>query len=143
MFRFDLMEWYSGTGVGELIVPKEREESDGLLSSESWMQWGMNAPESLWLLEKYFVTEAKPVGELKFMGKSFSHEVDTDAFTQERDQSSSSSVCEDSSEAFARRTMLPRDWPDHQLDDLEGIDEMDDIFLYESNFWMMLLYYCV
>jgi hypothetical protein len=41
------MDWYFGSGIDDLLVPKYQELSDRLPSSpDSWSKWGIREPES-------------------------------------------------------------------------------------------------
>jgi hypothetical protein len=41
------MDWYFGSGIDDLVVPKYQELSDRLPSSpDSWSKWGIREPES-------------------------------------------------------------------------------------------------
>lgn len=129
------MDWYFGSGINELVVPKYQELSDRLPSPDSWSKWGIGAFRSP---NKCFVMDSNlKEQELDLDANSLCNEVELDAF-HDKDQSSGSSICEGLSEKYFQRRSPSDDRPDSKLDDLAGFEQMNDIFLYKRNFWNLL-----
>ncbi|KAF5742464.1 hypothetical protein HS088_TW09G00513 [Tripterygium wilfordii] len=125
------MDCYFRIAIDDYVVPKDQEISDVLPSSHSWLNWGISAPESYGLTNKCFLMDASlsrremnPTGEILCDGDLM------DASIHGKEQSSSFSLCEGSVDDIFNLTTTSHDWSDCQLDDLVGIDAMDDIFLY-------------
>ncbi|KAG6628373.1 protein LNK3 [Carya illinoinensis] len=120
------MDWYFGSGINELVVPKYQELSDRLPSPDSWSKWGIGAFRSP---NKCFVMDSNlKEQELDLDANSLCNEVELDAF-HDKDQSSGSSICEGLSEKYFQRRSPSDDRPDSKLDDLAGFEQMNDIFL--------------
>lgn len=133
--RSYLMDWYFGSGIDDLVVPKYQELSDRLPSPDSWSKWGINESESFRSPNKCYIMDAKLAQQqLNRYGKSMCNEVELDAF-HDKDHSCSSSICEGFSEESLHQRALSRDWPDCQLNGLAGFEQMNDIYLYKRNFW--------
>ncbi|XP_061960178.1 protein LNK3 [Populus nigra] len=122
------MEWYSGSGIDDFVVPEDREVYDRLPSPESWSKWCADASESHEFSNKRFLMDSKLTGEeLKFNGEILSKEVES--FYNGKDQSSGSSISGRLSEESLPQTALSCDQPDYQLDDLSEIEQLDEFFL--------------
>ncbi|KAL9407143.1 hypothetical protein Peur_004115 [Populus x canadensis] len=122
------MEWYSGSGIDDFVVPEDREVYDRLPSPESWSKWCADASESHEFSNKRFLMDSKLTGEeLKFNGEILSKEVEI--FYNGKDQSSGSSISGRLSEESLPQTALSCDQPDYQLDDLSEIEQLDEFFL--------------
>lgn len=134
--RSYLMDWYFGSGIDDLVVPKyDQEVSDRLPSPDSWSKWGIRESESFRSPDKCFIMDANLAQQqLNHYGKSMCNEVEMDAF-HDKDHSCSSSICEGFSEESFHQRALSRDWPACQLNDLAGFEQMNDVFLYKYNFW--------
>ncbi|XP_062174279.1 protein LNK3 isoform X1 [Alnus glutinosa] len=123
------MDWYFGSGIDDLVVPKYQELSDRLPSPDSWSKWGIREPESFRSPNKCFIMDANLAQQqLNHYGKSMRNEVELDAF-HDKDHSCSSSICEGFSEESFQQRALSRGWPACQLNDLAGFEQMNDIFL--------------
>jgi hypothetical protein len=130
------MDWYFGSGIDELVVPKDQELSDRLPSPDSWSKWGTSASESFRSPYKCFVMDGNfTQQELNLNGESLCNGVELDTSMRDKDQSSGSSVCEGLSEECFHWRTLSRDRPDCHLNDLAGFEQMNDIFLYKRNLW--------
>lgn len=129
------MDWYFGSGIDELVVPKYQEVSDRLPSPDSWSKWGISESESFRSPNKCFFMDANLAQQqLNHNGKRMCNEIELDDF-HDKDHSCSSSICEGLSEESFHQRALSRDRPDCQLNDLAGFKKMNDIFMYECNFW--------
>ena len=122
------MDWYSGSGIDDLIVPKDGGLSDRLPSPDSWSKWGIGATESFpphnkcgSAYHQNFYTED--------CFRSLYDDVEMEDFVLDKCQSSTSSACGGSSDDSVQRTILSNNQPDYQLE-LGGSRQMDDIFLY-------------
>ncbi|GMN55563.1 hypothetical protein TIFTF001_024677 [Ficus carica] len=153
------MDWYSGSGVDDLIVPKDGGLSDRLPSPDSWSKWGIGVTESFpphnkcgSAYHQNFYTEN--------CFRSLYDEVEMEDFVLDKCQSSTSSACGGSPDDSVQRTILSNNQPDYQLE-LGGSRQMDDIFfnigdvveiellccfsigygpfLYATSFWSSLL----
>lgn len=130
------MDWYFGSGTDDLVVPKDRGLSDRLPSPDSWSTWGICAPESFPSPNKCTDFDHKFTREdSRFNGIGFCDQVEMEDSSHDKYQSSSSSVSGGLSDESHQRTIFSCNRPDYQLDDLAGLDQMDDIFLYKRNFW--------
>ncbi|KAJ0045650.1 hypothetical protein Pint_05617 [Pistacia integerrima] len=124
------MEWYPGTAMDDLVVPKDQDLSDTLPSSpEIWSKWGTYSPESSLSPNNFFNNDMN-VTEEEFNFNGFCNEVEMDVSVQDKDHYSGSSVCGGSLEESLQRTSLSCSRPDYELDPLAGIEQLDDIFLY-------------
>jgi hypothetical protein len=133
--RSYLMDWYFGSGIDELVVPKYQELSDRLPSPDSWSKWGISESESFRSSNKRFFMDANLAQQqLNHNGKRTHNEVEYDAF-HDKEHSCGSSICEGFSEESFHQRAVSRDRPDCQLNDLAGFEQMNDIFLYKRNFW--------
>lgn len=130
------MDWYFGSGTDDLVVPRDQGLSDRLPSPDSWSTWGIGAPESFPSPNKFIVFDPKFTREVSsFNGVSLCDQMEMEDSTHDKYQSSSSSVCGGLSDESCRRTILSSNRPDYQLEDVAGLEQMDDIFLYKRNFW--------
>ena len=68
--------------------------------------------------------------EVNFSGKGLLDEGEMGTSANDRDLSSSSSVCEGLSEDSLQKTSRYYNRTYNQLEDLAGLQQMDDIFLY-------------
>lgn len=127
------MDWYYGSGIDDLVVPNGG--SDRLPSPDSWSKWGISASECFQSPNKYFSIYPQFNKELNFSGKGLFDEVEMETSVNDRDLSSSSSVCEGLSDDSLQKTSLSYNRAYNQLEDLAGLQQMDDIFLYKPNFW--------
>lgn len=124
------MECYPGSGMDDLVVPKDHDLSDRLPSSpEIWSKWGAYSPGSSLFPNKFFNTDMD-VTEEEFNFNGFCNEVEMDIAVQDKDHYSGSSVCGGSLEESLQRTSLSCSRTDDELDPLAGIEQLDDIFLY-------------
>lgn len=128
LYSLGVMDWYSGSGIDDLIVPKDGGLSDRLPSPDSWSKWGIGATESFPPHNKCgssyhqnFYTED--------CFRSLYDDVEMEDFVLDKCQSSTSSACGGSSDDSVLRTILSNNQPDYQLE-LGGSRQMDDIFLY-------------
>ncbi|CAK7336470.1 unnamed protein product [Dovyalis caffra] len=118
------MEWYSGSGIDDFVVPKDQELYDRLPSPESWSKWCTSASES----QEFSKMDSKMTeGDLKFNGEILRNEVES--FYNGKNQSRGSCTSGGLSEESLPQTALSRDQPDYQLDDLAEIEQLDEIFL--------------
>ncbi|KAE8038440.1 hypothetical protein FH972_010951 [Carpinus fangiana] len=122
------MDWYFGSGIDELVVPKYQELSDRLPSPDSWSKWGISESESFRSTNKRFFMDANLAQQLNHNGKRMHNEVEYDAF-HDKEHSCGSSTCEGFSEESFHQRAVSRDRPDCQLNDLAGFEQMNDIFL--------------
>ncbi|KAK9912589.1 hypothetical protein M0R45_036447 [Rubus argutus] len=121
------MEWYFGSGIDDLVVPNGG--SDRLPSPDSWSKWGISASECFQSPNKCFSIYPQFNKELNFSGKGLFDEVEMGTSVNDRDLSSSSSVCEGLSDDSLQKTSLSYNRTYNQLEDLAGLQQMDDIFL--------------
>ncbi|KDP40564.1 hypothetical protein JCGZ_24563 [Jatropha curcas] len=118
------MDWYVGSSIEELVVPKDQEPSDRFLLSESWPNWGTSDSESFDFPSKSFDIDSKLTREkLDPNGDFFSNEVEGESCIHDKDRCSSS-IDGGTSEESLYRTAVSCD----QLDSLSGFEQMDDIF---------------
>ncbi|CAN6567080.1 unnamed protein product [Malus baccata var. baccata] len=122
------MDLYYGTGVDDFVVPNDG-QSDRLPSPDSWSRWGISPSECFQSTNKCFSMYPQFNRELNFSGNSLSGEAVMETSVNEKDLSSSSSACEGLSEASLQQTSLSYNRACNQLEDLAGLDQMDDIFL--------------
>ena len=128
------MEWYSGSGIDDFVVPEDQEVYDRLPSPKSWSKWCRDASESHEFSNNHFLMDSKSTEEeVKFNGEILSNEVGS--FYNGKDQSNGSSISGRLSEKSLPQTALSCDQLDYQLDDLSEIEQLDDFFLYKRNFW--------
>lgn len=128
------MEWYSEDCIDDFEVPKDQEVYDRLPSPESWSKWCTDASESHEFSNQSLPMDSKLTEEdLKFNGEILSNEVES--FYNGEDQSSGSRTSRGFSEDSFPQNALSCDQSDYQLDDLAGIEQLDEIFLYKRNFW--------
>ncbi|KAF9688808.1 hypothetical protein SADUNF_Sadunf01G0026600 [Salix dunnii] len=122
------MEWYSGSGIDDFVVPEDQEVYDRLPSPKSWSKWCRDASESHEFSNNRFLMDSKSTEEeVKFNGEILSNEVGS--FYNGKDQSSGSSISGRLSEKSLPQTALSCDQPDYQLDDLSEIEQLDEFFL--------------
>lgn len=130
------MDWYYGSGINDILVPKDEDVWDRLPSPDSWSKWGISAPGCVNSPERFSVMGTNPREvEFNFNDESFNNEIELESSLHEKDQSSSSSVCGGLLEQSFQQTALSCDQPNYQLQDLSRFEHMDDIFLYKRNFW--------
>ncbi|KAJ6326083.1 hypothetical protein OIU78_013223 [Salix suchowensis] len=127
------MEWYSENCIDDFEVPKDQEVCDRLPSPESWSKWCTDASESHEFSNQSLPMDSKLTEELKFNGEVLSNEVES--FYNGEDQSSGSRTSRGFSDNSFPQTALSCDQSEYQLDDLAGIEQLDEIFLYKRNFW--------
>ncbi|XP_011020440.1 PREDICTED: uncharacterized protein LOC105122828 [Populus euphratica] len=121
------MEWYSEDCVDDFEVPKDQEVYDRLPSPESWSKWCTDASESHEFSNQSLPMDSKLTDEeLKFNGEILSNEVES--FYNGEDQSSGSRTSRGFSEDSFPQNALSCDQSDYQLDDLAGIEQLDEIF---------------
>ncbi|XP_061997077.1 protein LNK3-like isoform X1 [Rosa rugosa] len=121
------MDWYFGNGIDDLVVPNDG-GSDRLPSPDSWSKWGISASECF--PNKCFSMYSQFNKELNISsGKGLFDEGEMGTSANDRDLSSSSSVCEGLSEDSLQKTSLSYNRAYNQLEDLAGLQQMDDIFL--------------
>ncbi|KAA8537349.1 hypothetical protein F0562_026964 [Nyssa sinensis] len=116
------MDCYFGSDVDDLVFPKDQEPLDRLMSMDSWSYLGITGPEYLAFLNKF------PVKGTNSTAEGFNLKANMDGSAHGGLHISNSSNRGGSLESSLQQT-LPHDQPDYQLDDIEGIDQMDDIFL--------------
>lgn len=112
------MEWYSGSNMEDLAVPRDEEMFDDLPSPDSWSSWGkivgnFNSPKKLNVLG---------VEEFLLNDTLFSSDVDRVSAQSSR-------------QGFRPKRAYHHEHSDAQLNDLSIIDEADDIFLYKLTLW--------
>ncbi|XP_052733873.1 protein LNK3 isoform X4 [Vigna angularis] len=125
------MDWYYGCENGEYFLPKDQEDLLERYSSPGcWSEWGIKAPECLNSTEEYLTknTEETEV-EFNFIDKSFKDEIEFDPYLQDKDQSSSSSVCGGLSEQFQHTALSCDRQSKYELQDLSTFEHVDDFFL--------------
>ncbi|KAH8512585.1 hypothetical protein H0E87_006025 [Populus deltoides] len=121
------MEWYSEDCIDDFEVPKDQEVYDRLPSPESWSKWCTDASESHEFSNQSLPMDSKLTEEeLKFNGEILSNEVES--FYNGEDQSSGSRTSRGFSEDSFPQNALSCDQSDYQLDDLAGIEQLDEIF---------------
>ncbi|KAJ6392930.1 hypothetical protein OIU77_022414, partial [Salix suchowensis] len=70
------MEWYSGSGIDDFVVPEDQEVYDRLPSPKSWSKWCRDASESHEFSNDRFLMDSKSTEEeVKFNGEILSNEV--------------------------------------------------------------------
>uniref|UniRef100_A0A6N2MI46 Protein LNK3 n=1 Tax=Salix viminalis TaxID=40686 RepID=A0A6N2MI46_SALVM len=122
------MEWYSGSGIDDFVVPEDQEVYDRLPSPKSWSKWCRDASESHEFSNNRFLMDSKSTEEeVKFNGEIMSNEVGS--LYNGKDQSSGSSISGRLSEKSLPQTALSCDQLDYQLDDLSEIEQLDEFFL--------------
>ena len=134
------MDWYYGSGINDFLVSKDQNMSDRLPSPDSWSNWGISASGAFNSPRKFSVMDVNPTEvEFNFNDESFNNEIELEleleSCLQEKDPSSSSSVCGGLPEQSFQRAALSCDQPNYQLQDLSKSEQMDDIFLYNHNLW--------
>ncbi|XP_050385608.1 protein LNK3 [Argentina anserina] len=122
------MDWYLGNGMDDLVVPNDG-GSDRLPSPDSWSKWGISASEGFQSSNKCFSMYPQFSKELNFSGKGFFDEGEMGTSADDKDLSSSSSVCEGLSEDSLQKTSLSYNRAYNQFEDLAGLQQMDDIFM--------------
>ncbi|KAJ6414491.1 hypothetical protein OIU84_003484 [Salix udensis] len=120
------MEWYSENCIDDFEVPKDQEVCDRLPSPESWSKWCTDASESHEFSNQSLPMDSKLTEELKFNGEVLSNEVES--FYNGEDQSSGSRTSRGFSDNSFPQTALSCDQSEYQLDDLAGIEQLDEIF---------------
>ncbi|KAI5595999.1 hypothetical protein BDE02_03G177800 [Populus trichocarpa] len=121
------MEWYSDDCIDDFEVPKDQEVYDRLPSPESWSKWCTDASESHEFSNQSLPMDSKLTEEeLKFNGEILNNEVES--FYNGEDQSSGSRTSRGFSEDSFPQNALSCDQSDYQLDDLAGIEQLDEIF---------------
>lgn len=113
------MDWYFGSGIDDLVVPKEQDLSDRFPSPESWVRWGMSTPGNMGSLNKCSVMNTDSAQEeLDLSGRGLYNEAEMDSSVNAKSQSSSSSACGGSSDESLNVTPPSHHHQDYQLDDL-------------------------
>uniref|UniRef100_A0A5B6YKC3 Protein LNK3 n=1 Tax=Davidia involucrata TaxID=16924 RepID=A0A5B6YKC3_DAVIN len=115
------MEWYFGSDVEDLVVPKDQDPSDKLLSMDSWSQLGITGAEC------FAFSNKRPVKGKNSTEEGFNFKVNMDVSAHSGLHSSNSSICGGSLEEGYLQQTFPHEYD--QLDDQDGIDQMNDIFL--------------
>ncbi|KAJ9190534.1 hypothetical protein P3X46_001722 [Hevea brasiliensis] len=128
------MDWYFGSIIEDLVVPKDEEISDRFPSPENWSKWGINESETFGFPNKGFVIYSKlNQEELNFNCEILSNnEVEMESSAHDDKDQSSSSIGGgiSSEESIHHQTALSCDQQlDYQLDGLAGFQQMDDLFL--------------
>ncbi|KAK7405551.1 hypothetical protein VNO78_06966 [Psophocarpus tetragonolobus] len=126
------MDWYYGCKNNDFLVPKDQEDLlERHHSPDSWSEWGINAPETFNSPQECLFMNTNEVVEFNFIDESFNNEIEFDPCLYNKDQSSSSSVCEGLSEQSFQQTKAPScdHQPNYQLQDLSTFGHMDDFFL--------------
>lgn len=125
------MEWYCGSGVDDLVVPRDQDPLDRLPSPNSWSLWGVAARGSFESTNKYFITQASSgEEEPDFRGKGLYEEVDMDYSAHEAEQSSDSNLCQGFHNGSLHQATSSWESPDYELSDLARNNQADDIFMY-------------
>ncbi|XP_027909392.1 protein LNK3-like isoform X2 [Vigna unguiculata] len=126
------MDWYYGCENSEFVLPKDQEDLLERYSSPGrWSEWGIKAPECFNSTQEEYLsknTDATEV-EFNFIDKSFEDEIEFDPYLQDKDQSSSSSVCGGLSEQFQQTGLSCDHQSKYELQDLSTFEHVDDIFL--------------
>ncbi|PON98736.1 hypothetical protein TorRG33x02_053510 [Trema orientale] len=123
------MEWCFGSGVDDLIVPKDGGLSDRLPSPDSWSKWGIGAFESVPSRYKDGDFDQKYTAEeYNFNETSLYDEVEMEDSVYDKYQSSTSSACEGLSYETFQRNEASSNRSNYQLA-LAGSGQIDDIFL--------------
>ncbi|KAF5733650.1 hypothetical protein HS088_TW16G00090 [Tripterygium wilfordii] len=124
------MDCYFRSVIDDFVVPKNEEMSDRLPSPRSWLNWGISAPESCGEAKKWFLMNPSfSQREMSPNGEIFFDDDMVDSSIRGKEQSSGFSLCEGSVDDIFNQTTTSHDQPDCQLDDLVGIEAMDDIYL--------------
>ncbi|OAY53349.1 protein LNK3 [Manihot esculenta] len=126
------MDWYFGSNIQELVVPKDQEISDGFPSPESWLKWGINESETFGFPTKAFVIHSKLAQEEEINFNFTNNDVELESCIHDNKDQSSSSIGGggSSEESLHHQTALFCDQQlDYQLDGLAGFQQMDDLFL--------------
>lgn len=115
------MEWYLGSEVDDLVVPRNQESLERISLPDSWSQWGITA---------FGAGSDHPKKNLfrGHDGKSYTGAINLNNSDQEREDhaNNSSTMCQ----GLYNGSIL---WPHDE--EQARIDRMDDIFLYKLNFW--------
>ncbi|ESW05676.1 hypothetical protein PHAVU_011G200200 [Phaseolus vulgaris] len=128
------MDWYYGCENSEFLAPKDLENLlERYPSPGCWSEWGIEAPESFNSPQEYLTKDTDETEvEFNFFDKSFKDEIEFDPYLQDKDQSSSSSVCGGLSEQFQQTALSCDHQSKYQLQDLSTFEHVDDIFLYKQ-----------
>ncbi|GLT93432.1 hypothetical protein SLE2022_112260 [Rubroshorea leprosula] len=123
------MDWCFGSGIDDLVVPKDQELSDRFPTPESWPKWEINAPGNMESQNECFILNTNFAQEyLVLSGKSLYNEVEMESPISAEDESCSS-VCGGSSQESLNQAPISHRQLDYQLDELSRFQQMDDIFL--------------
>ncbi|KAG5565129.1 hypothetical protein RHGRI_001127 [Rhododendron griersonianum] len=121
------MEWYCGSGVDDLVVPRDQDPLDRLPSPNSWSLWGVAAPGSFESQNKHFITQTSSVEEEPdYRGKGLYEEVDMDYSAE---HSSDSNLCQGFHNGSLQQATSSWESPDYELSDLARNNQADDIFM--------------
>ncbi|QCD85672.1 hypothetical protein DEO72_LG3g192 [Vigna unguiculata] len=129
------MDWYYGCENSEFVLPKDQEDLLERYSSPGrWSEWGIKAPECFNSTQEEYLTKNTDATEVEFnfIDKSFEDEIEFDPYLQDKDQSSSSSVCGGLSEQFQQTGLSCDHQSKYELQDLSTFEHVDDIFLYKQ-----------
>lgn len=126
------MAWYCGTGVDDLVVPRDQDPLDRLPSPNCWSLWGVAAPGSFESPNKYFISQTSSVEEEPDLrGKGLYEEVvDMDYSAHEAEHSSDSNLCQGFHNGSLQQATSSWESPDYELSDLARNNQADDIFMY-------------
>ncbi|XP_024983617.1 protein LNK3-like isoform X2 [Cynara cardunculus var. scolymus] len=128
----DIMEWYFGNEVEDLVVPKDYEQPEMISSPESWSQWGINAFGGSDFPKKNYNSNANANmtrEELTFNGgKNFYTSIDMDDSNNGRQKSNNSSMNQGLYNNGG--SLLWNDQADFQqfTEEEARINHMDDLF---------------
>ncbi|PSS18960.1 hypothetical protein CEY00_Acc10900 [Actinidia chinensis var. chinensis] len=118
------MEWYFGSGVDDLVVPRDQEPLDRLPSPNSWSLWGVSATECFKSTNKYSIPKKSSISEeTNYHGEEgLYEEVDMDLLAH---SNSNMYLQEDS----LQQATSPWESPDYQLSDIAGTNKTDEFFM--------------
>ncbi|PNX97647.1 hypothetical protein L195_g020880 [Trifolium pratense] len=132
MYRLFTMDWYYGCGTNDFVVPSDQDLLAQNHSPENWSKWGISAPEG-YNSPKSFMTMDSNTTEanFNFNGKSFSNNaVKFESSSYDKDQSSSSSLTEQSFQQTRLSRHQHHQQQNYQLQELSSsFEQTDDIFL--------------
>jgi hypothetical protein len=131
------MDWYYGCGTNDFVVPSDQDLMAQNHSPENWSKWGISAPESYNSPKSFMTMDSNTTEvEFNFNGKSFSNGVKFESSSYDKDQSSSSSLTEQSFQQtpLSRHQNQQQQQQNYQLQELSSsFEQTDDIFLYDNN----------
>ncbi|GFS29671.1 hypothetical protein Acr_00g0007750 [Actinidia rufa] len=121
------MECYFGSGVDDLVVPRDQEPLDRLPSPNSWSLWGVSATECFKSTNKYSIAKKSSMAEeANYNEEGLYEELDMDLSAHEAEHSSNSNryLQEDS----LQQATSPWESSDYQISDIAGTNKTDDAF---------------